>query len=66
MLFSVINISYASLNMYFEKEHTKKKSRIHLKISKKIQKIKMCILQQVYKIFHCWMQFYGRMRRVPQ
>ena len=24
MLFSVINISYVSLNMYFEQEHTKR------------------------------------------
>ena len=44
MLFSVINISYVSLNMHVEQEHTQKNEEFTWKSVKKIQR---CILQQV-------------------
>ena len=44
--FPYITSHMVSEKMYFEPEHTRER-RIHSKISKKTQKIQMCILQQV-------------------
>ena len=37
MQFSVINISYLSLNMYFEQEHTQKNEEFTWKSAKKFE-----------------------------
>ena len=60
MLFSVINISYVSLDMYFE-HHIQKKEKL---TRKSVKKINANAHLTTSKIFNYWTQFSSRMRRV--